>query len=180
MVQKYKINEAYNYEKHSIIDSLAILYKDNLKITLLKEHYRCHPQIIRFCNQKYYKDELVIMTKEASGDNRLRLIKTAEGNHERRSPNGGWINRRELEVIRDELLPNIEYGDENIGIVTPYREQANLGHIVGRKEILIETVHKFQGREKDSIILSTVKKTPDDFNDDKRLVNVAVSRAVMS
>ena len=178
LTQKYEIDEAYNYEKHSIIDSLALLYKDSLKITLLKEHYRCHPQIIRFCNQKYYNDELVIMTKEASGDNRLRLVKTADGNHERRSPNGGWINRRELEVIRDELLPNIDYDDENIGIVTPYREQANLGHIIGRKKILTETVHKFQGREKDSIILSTVKKTPDDFNDDKRLVNVAVSRAV--
>ena len=31
---------------------------------MLKEHYRCHPKIINFCNKKFYNNELVIMTED--------------------------------------------------------------------------------------------------------------------
>ncbi|WP_376767457.1 AAA domain-containing protein [Paludibacterium denitrificans] len=31
--------------------------------TLLKEHYRCHPRIIQFCNQQFYDNALVPMTQ---------------------------------------------------------------------------------------------------------------------
>ena len=37
--------------------------------------------------------------------------------------------------------------------------------------------HKFQGREKDTIIISTVDDEKNDFSDDPYLINVAVSRA---
>ena len=39
------------------------------------------------------------------------------------------------------------------------------------------TVHKFQGKEKDNIIISTVDDEISDFADDPYLINVAVSRA---
>lgn len=42
----------------------------------------------------------------------------------------------------------------------------------------IDTVHKFQGREKESIILTTVDNDISDFVDDPHLLNVAVSRAI--
>lgn len=41
----------------------------------------------------------------------------------------------------------------------------------------IATVHKFQGREKENIIISTVDDEISDFVDDPYLLNVAVSRA---
>lgn len=41
----------------------------------------------------------------------------------------------------------------------------------------VDTVHKFQGREKDTIIISTVDDELTDFVDDPNLINVAVSRA---
>ena len=41
----------------------------------------------------------------------------------------------------------------------------------------METVHKFQGREKDIMIMSTVDNILTDFSDDPNLLNVAVSRA---
>lgn len=44
-------------------------------------------------------------------------------------------------------------------------------------DIEISTVHKFQGREKDNIIISTVDDKITDFTDDPYLLNVAVSRA---
>ena len=44
-------------------------------------------------------------------------------------------------------------------------------------DIDIATVHKFQGREKDCIIISTVDDEVSEFVDDPYLINVAVSRA---
>ncbi|WP_378103993.1 hypothetical protein [Chryseobacterium sp. sg2396] len=31
--------------------------------TLLREHYRCHPQIIDFCNRKFYHNQLIILSE---------------------------------------------------------------------------------------------------------------------
>ncbi|MBR1510965.1 MAG: DUF2726 domain-containing protein [Bacteroidales bacterium] len=42
---------------------------------------------------------------------------------------------------------------------------------------VVATVHKFQGRENDAIILSTVDNQASEFTDDPHLINVAVSRA---
>ncbi len=41
----------------------------------------------------------------------------------------------------------------------------------------VATVHKFQGREKDAIVLTTVDDDVTDFSDDPYLLNVAISRA---
>ncbi|MBO6255565.1 MAG: ATP-binding domain-containing protein, partial [Bacteroidaceae bacterium] len=45
------------------------------------------------------------------------------------------------------------------------------------KSYVAATVHKFQGREDDAIILSTVDNQVNEFTDDPHLLNVAVSRA---
>ena len=44
----------YNYFNHSILSSIIELYSNHLPRVVLREHYRGHPQIIEFCNQKYY------------------------------------------------------------------------------------------------------------------------------
>jgi hypothetical protein len=49
---------------------------------------------------------------------------------------------------------------------------------VGTKNIEVDTVHKYQGREKDVIILTTVVNEVNEFVDNPNLINVAVSRAV--
>lgn len=52
------------YVKQNILTSLKSLYGNNIKSVLLKEYYRCHPTIIRFCNKKKmnYKDDLAIVS----------------------------------------------------------------------------------------------------------------------
>ncbi|MDO4707595.1 MAG: AAA domain-containing protein [Porphyromonadaceae bacterium] len=55
--------EPYDYVRHSILSSLKSLLGVRLQCTLLKEHYRCHPAIIGFCNKKYYDGQLVVMTE---------------------------------------------------------------------------------------------------------------------
>lgn len=179
LVNALNIEDEFDYSKYSIIDSIQLIYGDEIPITMLKEHYRCHPQIIRFCNEKYYDNNLVIMTSENKDDKVLSLYKTTPGNHEREHSSGGYINIRQIEVMKDEVLPALKSEAQNIGIVTPFRQQANEAvNIISSDEILIETVHKFQGREKEVIIISTVKSRPDTFTDDKKMVNVAVSRAI--
>jgi hypothetical protein len=48
---------------------------------------------------------------------------------------------------------------------------------LGSEEIEVDTVHKYQGREKRVIIISTVANDANEFVDNPNLLNVAVSRA---
>ena len=76
-----------------------------------------------------------------------------------RGNNKGTFNERELEVIKREILQDDsinQYSNDNIGITTPYRMQANNIQKANKKDIESDTIHKFQGREKKLMILSTV------------------------
>lgn len=179
----------YNYFRHSILSSIIGLYGNRLPREILREHYRCHPQIIEFCNQKYYGGELIPYTNPNLSQTPLVLYKTAEGNHMRRVTQGekqGIYNRRELDVTVEEILQNPDLATENrqIGFVTPYRKQANVAGSLMPDGIESDTVHKYQGREKDLMILSTVLDSSWqgqrglNFVDDPHMVNVAVSRAI--
>ena len=182
---KNNLKEAYNYTKYSIIASLMKLYEEELPRTLLCEHYRCHPKIIGFCNEKFYENQLVIMTEENPEDKPLRIYKTTPGNHARKDQIGdekGWYNLRQIEVIRDEIIGQNydKYGDiDNIGIISPYRKHVTeTKKYIRKPELEIDTVHKFQGREKETIIFTTVANDITPFVDDANLINVAVSRAI--
>ena len=61
-----------------------------------------------------------------------------------------------------------------------YRDQVAAIQTQLGKELEVATVHKFQGREKDAIVLTSVDNVITDFVDDPRMLNVAVSRAVKS
>ena len=170
IAEKYDLNPAYDFTEKSILESICDIRKDIPKV-LLKEHYRCSPKIIEFCNKKFYDDQLVVMTKDNDEDDALCAYRTVEGNHQR-----DFYNQRQIDVNKEEVLPSIKADKEEIGIIAPYNEQVNAirNQIPG---IDVATVHKFQGREKDIIILSTVDDNISEFTDDPNLLNVAVSRA---
>lgn len=175
--ESFDLGHAYNYAENSLLTSILNLYK-NIPKTLLKEHYRCHPKIIGFCNQKFYNNELIILTNEKDTDKPLILYKTAKGNHAR-----GTLNQRQIDVVFEEIIPEQKINDEkqSVGVISPYRIQANeLQRAVGVRNIEADTVHKYQGRERDIIILTTVVNeiSVNDFADNPNLINVAVSRAV--
>lgn len=168
--KRYSLAPAYHYS-NSLLASASIVYKGAPK-TLLKEHYRCHPKIIDFCNKKFYSNQLIILSKENSAEKPLILINTAEGNHAR-----GQYNQRQIDVIKHEVLPHLN--TENVGIISPFRQQVKkLNDIIKLESgIEIDTVHKYQGREKDIIIITTVVDKENEFADDPKLLNVAISRA---
>lgn len=174
--QEYHMPEAYRYWNHSMLRSVTELFPE-IPRTLLKEHYRCHPKIIQFCNQKFYHGQLVIMTEEQKGAPApLMIYKTVPGNHARHH-----INQREIDVICEEVIPRqqSQMPHASLGIITPYRNQADaLQKELGSTAIQADTVDKFQGQERDTIVLSTVDNDISDFADDGHRLNVAVSRAV--
>lgn len=180
-----QFDEIFDSNKHSLITSFMKMFPDT--ITTLLEHYRCNPSIIGFCNLKYYNNELIPFTNEDKEKESLSIYFTSDGNHMRKIYAGdtnGIYNQREIDIIEEilvsEELKSINH--EEIGIISPYRLQVNK---LQEKYLDIEcdTIHKFQGREKDVVIFSSVldgKASKNDFSfvDDSKMINVTVSRAV--
>ncbi len=171
--QSYHITEGYNYAGNSFLKSICTVIPD-VPQTLLREHYRCHPKIIGFCNQKFYQNQLIIMTEDHEEADTLCVYRTAIGQHRR-----GHINQRQIDVTKEEVLTELrDTAPGNIGIIAPYRAQVKeFAEAMGNNGIEVDTVHKFQGREKDVIVLTTVDDEVTDFSDDPCLLNVAISRA---
>jgi hypothetical protein len=171
---KYGIDEAYRYSSNSFLSSLCQLYP-NIPQTLLREHYRCDPLIIGFCSKQFYNGELIPMKEGETEFAPIRVVRTVKGNHAR-----GTVNQRQVDTITNEILPALEERFTDIGIITPYNKQVHALRdalkMTGR-DYVAATVHKFQGREDDAIILSTVDNQVREFTDDPHLLNVAVSRA---
>lgn len=167
----HNISKGYDSASNSFLQSVLNIQKD-IPRTLLKEHYRCAPRIINYCNQKFYKGELVIMTHESESKNSIQAIRTVKGNHSR-----GHINQREIDVICKEVLPSIEDAREEIGIISPYNKQVDAIANSVDERVEVATVHKFQGREKNTIVISVVDDQISTFADDPNLLNVAISRA---
>lgn len=166
---KYNIDNGYKFTNSFLQSILDVL--PNVPQTTLREHYRCHPKIIEFCNQKFYNGELIIMTKDNDEKDVLLVKKTAKGNHVR-----DHYSQRQIDVIKQNIITEYSLDADETGIISPYRNQVNaLNNEIGQFEI--DTVHKFQGREKDNIIISTVDDEISDFVDDPNLLNVAISRA---
>ena len=165
------VGNAYDFASHSFLSSVEELFPSAPQ-TLLREHYRCHPKIINFCNQKFYGGRLVVMTEDNGEKGVINVFRTNEGNHCR-----GHENQRQVDVVVQEVMPAISRsGKRDVGIISPYRDQAKLiaEALPGMQSA---TVHKFQGREKDVIVISTTDDRVTTFADDPNLLNVAVSRA---
>lgn len=171
ILHQFNISDNYNCAKNSFLKSICGVLP-NIPQTMLKEHYRCHPTIINFCNQKFYGGELIIMTQDNGEKDVMCAIKTVQGNHAR-----GKMNQREIDVINNEILPKIPFTNKEIGIITPYNMQVDMLKDRVIRNVEIATVHKFQGREKGSIVMSMVDNIITPFSDDPNLLNVAISRA---
>ena len=174
---------AYDCQRN-LLASLSELYGAALPRTLLREHYRCDPVIIGFCNKKFYDGDLIPYTS-SDGEQAMIVVRTVEGNHMRQHREGGRSNQRELDVIAEEVITQYcrGFAGTDIGVTTPYRRQASkAADMLDQTEA--DTVHRFQGRQKQVVILTTVLdetwrgRTGLAFVDDPQMINVAVSRAV--
>ena len=185
----YRLNldeRKYNYEKNSLFDyAKNIAELSNTHTYFLKEHYRCHPKIIEFSNINFYNNELNIQTNEDDfnvGEKGI-VWYDVKGETDKKLN----VNKKEIQKVKElaeELIK--KYPDAEIGITTPFRDQnlAIKSIIKNTKKLEIKTIHKFQGDEKDIIILSLVvtekaKTSLTNFINfwSPHLLNVAVTRA---
>jgi RecA/RadA recombinase len=172
-------------------DLLALAYRNNIPI-MLDRHYRCHPHIIGYSNETFYGkilgNRLTIRTNDADYSLQPKGIVWINVQGRQRANN---ININDLEIEKSiEIATELAFRhpDISIGIVTPFRAQAEELHrgipTQYRDRIVADTVHKFQGDEKDVMIYSLV--VTDNSPSSKirwidisvpNLVNVAVTRA---
>ena len=160
------------------------------KPMMLNGHYRCHPQIIGYSNNFFYR--------ELGGLD----VRTGTFAHPIKEQGCFWVNVNGRQVsnrinvnaeeVRAAVAKAVELAkaDKNIsiGIVTPFKAQAERLHHAIPKEfasrISASTVHKFQGDERDVMIYSLVVTDNSPASKIRwvdegapNLVNVAVTRA---
>lgn len=151
--QFYKIHEMN--EERSFLDVCLEVFqseidKENIKV-FLREHYRCHPGIIEFCNKEIYGGELDIQTKNYDKNVRIPIrVLWFEGDYcescYEKEPAKSCIadrvnslsrqkkeritkrNRKQADIFISEELPEliqrIEREEiENVGILSPFHGQ---------------------------------------------------------
>ena len=184
---KYKEKSLWDYSESFLTNAI-----NNNKIVNIDRHYRCHPDIIGYSNEAFYNPklgvDLKICTKnedfliQPSGIKWIDVLGTHQANN---------ININVAEVDKSiEIATYFANKNPNIsiGIVTPFSHQANEIHskipIHLNQRIVADTVHKFQGDEKDVMIYSLVvtNNSPDSKiywidNMVPESVNVAITRA---
>lgn len=188
--ENFKVPAPYRYFGNNILLSLKDLYGKDLSHTLLEEHYRCQKDIIGFSNQRFYGNRLICLTTKDDSPSHLRILYTKPGHHARTDKEThGLYNDREIEEIVEEVKRG-HYDPQDkkrsLAIITPYRAQADRLQKLF-PDFLVDTIHKFQGRECSDVIFSTVANDADDymkgeekvasFVNNHELLNVALTRA---
>ena len=172
-------------------DFLAHANQNSSPITL-ENHYRCHHDIIGYSNHQFYGRFLERPLNVKTDESNMTLPQQGvvminiHGKQESENVN---INRIEAEraISVAKEVCSLK-ADVSIGIVTPFRDQADYikSHLDDsiKANVEVNTAHGFQGDEKDVIIYSLV--ITDNSPQRKvnwidymvpNLVNVAVTRA---
>lgn len=172
---------------------------------MLKYQYRMHSDIAEFPNKYFYKNKIEIgrdkqtislpdyskfdndIINKVFSSSRVVFIPTKVDLHSK-------INEEEAKLTSAIIKHSAKiFGDEfdpqkTIGVITPFRAQiANIRNYLDEKyrDVTIDTVERFQGSERDIIILSFAVKSItqlssiQSINDEgiDRKLNVAITRA---
>lgn len=162
-------NDLLNYREKSILDVVSDKIPNQEQVQFLNEHYRSMPDIIRFSNQRFYGDNLTIMT--ASPDtlsNQYVFLYQTKGERYKTG-----YNKIEATTILEEvasIIKNEQFIDKHlsrsIGILSPFREQVNYIQKeinkrfsireIEKHQLLVGTPFNFQGEEREVMLLSFV------------------------
>lgn len=173
--------------------SQGALRENKGKEGMLREHYRCHPQIATFFNDEFYAGRLIVRTRTNRGRYEGPRIRWTHvpGGMERVGSSLWWEDQCKAIIEELENLARIGF-EGSVGVVTPFSEHAKRINdqaysVVGpgqlnQWEFLSGTVDKFQGGEKDIILFGMIgggegpRPTPLFYSRDLRRFNVALSR----
>ena len=185
LANKAKIPDLVQSQFNYIANSLYGVVANRLDAqpTLLRDHYRSHPDIIGLSNRAFYGDRLRIRTPNVEGDLVPVEWVDVRGTFETRSRRSVGKNLQEAhEAVR--IAEELASQGMSVGIVSPFRAQVDtIRRLVGQGELIaVDTAHGFQGDERDPIVVSlVVTGEATDFlwahAGDNHLVNVAITRA---
>lgn len=183
-------DKAYELQE-TLFESLIEQYPH--KSQLLNIQYRMNEKLMSFPNSEFYGNQL--KSSEDIKDIRLNdivdtvnndvisFIDTSEleDNQEQHlNDSKSYVNIAEanicLKIAEGYLNEGVNIKD--IGIISPYADQVKI--ISEKTDIEVKSVDGFQGREKEIIIISTVRSNNNGeigFLNDLRRLNVAITRA---
>lgn len=166
-IEPDNLDVGLDYRNSSILDMVDDRIENQEQISFLDEHYRSKPDIIKFSNEHFYADSLRIMTSIPYKDQlQNQHIVEANGIRDKQG-----VNRKEADLILAEIKKHIADQKEldvglceSIGVLSPFRDQAeHIANLIG-KEIPLEDIEKhnircgtaysFQGEERDIMLLS--------------------------
>lgn len=184
-------DKAQELEK-TLFEELIKIYP--FKSQLLNVQYRMNSLLMKFPNKEFYNnglksdssvDEITINDIITSNkkEEAMMFIDTSDADLEGEKhlkDSKSIINKLEadiaLSVAEDYLKAGLS--EDDIGIISPYADQVKI--IQEQTPVEVKTVDGFQGREKEIIIISTVRSNNDGnigFLRDLRRLNVAITRA---
>jgi DNA replication ATP-dependent helicase Dna2 len=147
-------------------------------LTLLDTQYRMHPEIMSLSNRLFYHGRLRsgVRPEERMPPDALPVeFIPVETLSDQRT------NVTEAHVVRDLVgLFTREYRvhPEQLGVVSPFRAQVVLlRQLLAKSGVAVDTVERFQGGERDIMIISFARSQGTGFVFDERRLNVAITRA---
>lgn len=185
------ISNRANDLKNTLFEELIKKYP--FKSQLLNTQYRMNKLLMKFPNEEFYNsnlksaeivDDIALNNLiDCEEEKPLTFIDTSDmdNNKEKHLKDSkSIINKAEtsiaLKIAHNYLDLGVKVKD--IGIISPYSDQVKL--IQEKTEIEVKTVDGFQGREKEIIIISSVRSNDKGnigFLNDLRRLNVAITRA---
>jgi superfamily I DNA and/or RNA helicase len=180
---KKSVFEAYGVEK--IFEGEAVK-----NAILLDINFRNHPDIVVLTSRLFYGG-LLKSGRKHDGKKSL-YIRNTKGTCS--SSDGSYVNHMNAMVVYEQTALALSRGQRSIGVITPYRKQAE--NIESRLNVLREsyqdeeiqtgTVYKFQGKEKAVVMFDVTASsgsllpatyTGDIKSEAAKLLNVATTRA---
>jgi len=157
--------------------------------TLLRVQYRMHEKIMAFPSKQLYESKLVAHEsnrgRSFQGLEPFVFFDTSGMGHEEElapgSPSARNPGEAALVAKRVEALLALGLPPEELAVIAPYEAQVRLlRDLVTEKEVDVDTVDGFQGREKEAVIVSLTRSNQEGnvgFLADVRRMNVALTRA---
>ena len=150
-------------------------------ISFLAEQYRMRECIAGFSNSYFYNDRIKTSFSLLEKQGKIMFIDTAGSGFEEEPGQDGISlqNSGELKLIKM-IADNEQIVPYQSAFISPYSAQISLAKSTLSAEFDIATIDSFQGREKETILISLVRSNADGdigFLKDYRRMNVAITRA---